>query len=162
MGGVNINLAGSTGLDQTIDYKAKVAVLAGRRHVGRREHRRHVRCRRSPRDQVGRGGREERRRRADTETALQRVALGRDRQTGGKPPRPARRREIVPPRRNSANSSKPRASKGALPDLEKGGMGRPRSRLSTSKPRPSGRSRNSRRKRVTGMLAMAVIIGKRL
>ena len=30
MGGVNINLAGSTGLDQTIDYKAKVAVPGGK------------------------------------------------------------------------------------------------------------------------------------
>ena len=30
MGGVNINLAGSTGLDQTIDYKARVAVPGGK------------------------------------------------------------------------------------------------------------------------------------
>ena len=30
MGGVNINLSGSTGLDQTIDYKAKVAVPGGK------------------------------------------------------------------------------------------------------------------------------------
>lgn len=30
MGGVNINLAGSTGLDQTIDYKAKVAIPGGK------------------------------------------------------------------------------------------------------------------------------------
>ena len=30
MGGININLAGSTGLDQTIDYKAKVAIPGGK------------------------------------------------------------------------------------------------------------------------------------
>ena len=30
MGGVNINLSGSTGLDQTIDYKARVAVPGGK------------------------------------------------------------------------------------------------------------------------------------
>lgn len=30
MGGININLSGSTGLDQTIDYKAKVAIPGGK------------------------------------------------------------------------------------------------------------------------------------
>lgn len=71
MGGVNINLAGSTGLDQTIDYKARVAVPGGKtlQSVGVNIGGHVLLAEDHPRDQGGRrGGREECRRRADTET----------------------------------------------------------------------------------------------
>lgn len=128
MGGVNINLAGSTGLDQTIDYKAKVAVPGGKTlqsvgvNIGGTFS--------SPKITLGiREAAEEAVKNVVDEqirNSRQRVALGRDRQTlkTSAPRRSAPARNSSPPRRNSArNSSKPRASKGALARIaaEKGG-----------------------------------------